>query len=310
MNKFTKTFLIAGGVCLGAGLIITGIAAGLAHKNGVDASNTYEKLTVSVTEDFDNIYVEEVSNDVKFVISDTDTVTIEYWDNSQLTHEVKVDNDTLKVSYKSYSHWYDFIQVGIPGVTTPLKEEEHDTIIYLPEGEYGNLRVDGVSSEVQVPEGYTFNDITVNTVSGDISCSSESTGNVEINTTSGNLNEIYVNGISGKVNTVSGEVRISDSNLSGSLVIDTVSGDITLNNVNTAATSINTTSGDILMNGYSSDNTSIDTTSGDIEASVTGTYHITTDTLSGDVNINCNNTSDGSRFDVNTVSGDVTVREA
>lgn len=310
MNKFTKTVLIAGGVCLGAGLIIVGIAAGLARKNGAEAATTYEKITVSVTEDFENIHIEEVSNDVKIVISDTDAITVEYWDNSKLTHSCKVENDTLHISYKNSNHWYDFISVGIPGITEPANDEPHDTIIYLPEGEYGNFRVDGVSADINVPEGYTFGDITFNTVSGDISCLSESTGDLEVNTTSGCLQEIYVNGISGKINTVSGEVNISDSTLSGSLVIDTVSGDIKFTNVTTAATSINTTSGDIVMNGYSSGNTSIDTTSGDIEASVVGTYNIDFDSVSGDSQISCNNMTDGSRFTVNTVSGDLTVREA
>ena len=307
MNKFTKTVLIAGGVCLGAGLIIVGIATGLARKNGESAADTYEKISVSVTEDFENIHIEEVSHDVKIVISDTDAITVEYWDNSQITHTCKVENDTLHVSYKNSQHWYDFIQVGFTDSGT---DEDHSTVIYLPEGEYGNFRVDGVSADINVPEGYTFGDITFNTVSGDISCLSESTGDLEVNTTSGCLQEIYVNGISGKINTVSGDVNISDSTLSGSLVIDTVSGNIKFTNVTTAATSINTTSGDIVMNGYSSGNTSIDTTSGDIEASVVGTYNIDFDSVSGDSQISCNNMTDGSRFTVNTVSGDLTVREA
>lgn len=310
MNKFTKAFLIAGGICLGAGIIVTGIAFGLAKKNGMGDTGSYEKISTTITDSFENLHIEEVSHDIKFVISEDDSVKVEYWDTENLIHDLKVENDTLTLTYQNSKHWWDWISVGIPGITEPASDTPHDTIIYLPEDEYKNLKIEGVSSNVNIPEGYIFEDITINTVSGEITFKSEATGNVKINTTSGNLNEISINGISATINTVSGDIYISDSELTGSLVIDTTSGGVDLTNITAAATDINTISGDINLVNYASDNTSIDTTSGDIEAIVVGEYNISFDSVSGDQNISCNNISDGSRFAVNTVSGDLNVREA
>lgn len=310
MNKFTKTFLIAGGICLSAGIIVTGIALGMARKSGMADQGSYEKISTTITDNFENIHIEEISHDIKFVISDDDSVKVEYWDNESLIHDLKVEDDTLTLTYKNSKHWWDWINIGIPGITEPVNNTPHDTIIYLPEDEYKDLKISGVSSDVIIPEGFIFEDISIDTVSGEITCQSEAVGNVKVETTSGNLNEISINGISATVNTVSGDVHISNSDLSGSLVINTTSGEVALTDINISAVAINTTSGDINLVNYSSDNTSIDTTSGDIDAIVIGDYNIAFDSVSGDQNISCNNISDGARFTVNTVSGDLTVRAA
>lgn len=310
MNKLTKVLLITAGACIGAGVIITGIAVGLTKKSGKAAANTYEKLSLTITDDIENINISEVSHDIRIEKASDDKITVEYWDNSALVHEVKSDGGTLTVTYKNSKHWYDFIMIGIPGITETSSDENHDTIIYLPEGVYGDLAISAVSSDIDIPDGYTFEDVDFNTVSGEISCASESTGNVNVNTTSGNLNEMYINGISANINTVSGDVFLSESTLSGSVVIDTTSGGVQLTNVSVGACDINTTSGDILMNSYSGDNTTINTTSGDITAVVSGAYHISYDTVSGDANITCDNISDGANFRVDTVSGDLSISEA
>jgi len=310
MNKFTKGLLITAGACLGTGIIITGIAIGLTKKNGQATTDSYEKITVTITDDIENINIEEISHDIKIEKASDDNITVEYWDNSSFIHDVKADGGTLKVTFKNSKHWYDFITIGIPGITKTSSDENHDTIIYLPEGVYGDLAVSAVSSDINIPDGYTFEDVDFNTVSGEISCASESTGNVNVNTTSGNLNEMYINGISAQINTVSGDVFLSESTLSGSVVIDTTSGEVQLTNVTVGACDINTTSGDILLNSYSGSNTTINSTSGDITAIVSGTYHVSYDTLSGDSNITCDNVSDGANFRVDTVSGDLTVSEA
>ena len=309
MNKFTKILLITAGGCIVTGLVITGIAFGLAKKSGKNAANTYEKVSVNITDSIENIDISEVSHDIRIEKSSDDKITVEYWDNDAMTHEVKTDNNTLTITYKNSTHWYDFIQVGFD-FTGSVDEENHDTVIYLPEGVYSDLTINAVSSDINIPDGYTFSDVSFNTVSGEISCASESTGNVKVNTTSGNLNEMYINGISADINTVSGDVTLSESSLSGSVVIDTTSGGITLTNITVGACDINTTSGDIVMNNFSGANTTINTTSGDITAALNGTYNIDYDSVSGDSNITCDNIADGSNFRVETVSGDLTVSAA
>ncbi len=309
MNKFTKILLITAGGCIVTGLVITGIAIGLSKKNGKNGVNTYEKVSVNITDSIENIDISEVSHDIRIEKSSDDKITVEYWDNDAMTHEVKTDNNTLTISYKNSDHWYDYINVGF-NFTESIDETDHDTVIYLPEGVYNDLTINAVSSDISIPDGYTFSDVSFNTVSGEISCASESTGNVKVNTTSGNLNEMYINGISAEINTVSGDVTLSESSLSGSVVIDTTSGKITLTNITVGACDINTTSGDIVMNNYSADRTTVNTTSGDITASVSGTYNIDYESVSGDSNITCDDISDGALFNVETISGDLTVSAA
>lgn len=307
MNKSTKTILITAGICITAGLVISAIAIGLNDKNPSKAA-TYKQMTANITEDFSNLNVTEISNSITILPSSDGNVNIEYWDSDEYEHDIRVEGDTLVIEYKDRGAWYEHINIDFQ--LNKERFEEHDTIIYLPEGEYGNLNIDGVSSDISISDGYSFGNVSINTVSGAINTGDSSlNGSVEINSTSGSVS-IANASESVDINTVSGNVTLNDSSLSSSLKVNTTSGKVTLNNVSASFTSVSTISGNMNFTDFASDDTDVGTTSGSLNATVIGSYHISTDTVSGNMNINCDNMSDGAEFSFSSTSGDLTITQA
>ena len=308
MNKSTKTILITAGICITAGLVISAIAIRLNGKNPAKAA-TYKQMTANITEDFSNLNVTEISNSITILPSSDGNVNIEYWDSDEYEHDIRVEGDTLVIEYKDRGSLYEHINIDIPWLNKG-GFEEHDTIIYLPEGEYGNLDIEGVSSDISISDGYSFGNVSINTVSGAINTGDSSlNGSVEINSTSGSVS-IANASESVDINTVSGNVTLNDSSLSSSLKVNTTSGKVTLNNVSASFTSVNTISGNMNFTDFASDDTDVGTTSGSLNATVIGSYHISTGTVSGNMNINCDNMLDGAEFSFSSTSGDLTITQA
>lgn len=306
MNKVTKVLLITAGSCIVVGLLLGTVAYGAAKKNGFEAfKTTREKVTTDITDSFSNIEVLEVSDDIVIRPSEDGNVKIITWESEDQYHDIKVDDDTLKIEFKEKAglHFGDF-----EFDTNSSNDPEYGmTIIYLPEGEYEDISITATSSEIAVPENYTFNDVTVTSVSGNISCSAVATGLVKMNSTSGEISDLNIDGISANIDTVSGNIGMTSCDVTGSIEINTTSGDINLTDISTSSASINVVSGDITLNNFESGLTDIDSTSGDVTGSLTGSYKISTDTVSGDINVTCNNNTDGAPFNVDTVSGDITL---
>lgn len=122
---------------------------------------------------------------------------------------------------------------------------------------------------------------------------------------SGDIMTDHVN-VTGKVETASGDVLITDTT-GGQLEIETVSGDIGTDKISNEKNTFSTTSGEIALLRMDSDVISCDTTSGDINIDNSETGNIACSSVSGEVVVNLNGNPDDYSYDIETVSGDVTV---
>ncbi len=144
----------------------------------------------------------------------------------------------------------------------------------------GEATISGTSGDIKVV-GFT-GDLNVETTSGDLSFK-DVKGNVDANSTSSDM--------------------LFD-NITGNVVVQSTSGDTEAHFV-TGKTRITKTSGDVRIEAAGSD-VDVNTTSGniDIEQRAGGVF---VSSSSGDVSIHSEMT-DGKRFEVETISGDITLR--
>ena len=315
MLRLTKILLIAGGAIFALGVVVT-VGGALAMRSSMakkaESGNVgFEKKEEVITDDFDSIKICEISHDIKIVESDSDEVKVEYYDSEKYVHDIDVKGDTLTIGVNSYTdgtpwwEWVTFDMDWIYGETTG----DYQLTVYLPEGEYGSLELDNVSSNMIVPEGYTFDDLTVNTTSGDIAAECSVTGSVKISTVSGEVK--LANGTPSDVdiNTTSGNADLNDMTVAGLINISTISGEITLTNVVTDDVDINTTSGEIIFNDLTTGTANIDTTSGDVSGTIAGDHEYDTSTVSGDIDLPSNINGEP-KIDISTVSGDISLKAA
>ena len=308
MNKSTKVILITAGALIGSGLIIGGIgyaASGFSFRQNFE--ETYERKEAVITDDFSSIEIEEISDDVMIVPSEGDEVRVVYYDSNYLVHEVGVAGNTLniKVDDLTGKHWWENVRFSFD--LDGDDDESRKTILYLPAGDYESLTVSAVSSDVSVPQDYSFTAFELNTVSGDLSLLASVNGNITVEGVSSSLRLSCGDCGSIKIDTVSGNVDITDCRADGSITFNTTSGDIILTSSSAVSTEINVISGDITLTDYETGTMGISATSGDISGNLLGDHYFDIDTVSGDITLP-SNIQGAPEVSINTVSGDICLR--
>jgi len=151
---------------------------------------------------------------------------------------------------------------------------------------------------VEVPS--LMNKIQVITVSGDIFLKDLSCEQFELQSTSGEVSLVRLNGQC-FVKTVSGEINCKDMN--NGLSLKTVSGDISTKCCSGDLINVKTVSGDIELSDISARMITFDTLSGDIDYKG-NTENINCTTKSGDIHMDAQNLH---AFKADSVSGDVSL---
>ena len=160
------------------------LASCLVACNIVITDADYKTTNHNQIENFENIYIDTDIADV--IIEKTDgTARVTCFETDKVYHNVKVENGTLKIESVAKHN------VHYVGIVRPLS-----VTIYLPEKEYGNLKIESDTGNVSINNDFTFKTI-------DISCD---TGNVELN------NTVASSSINVEVDT--GDIRLSECDAS------------------------------------------------------------------------------------------------
>ena len=125
---------------------------------------------------------------------------------------------------------------------------EHDTLSIWSTPE--QLNTDGSSEitarvEITVPEGWTLERVSLDTVSGDVTLTEVTADEVSVDTTSGDVTAQRLTAGSIRLETVSGDVNLGCPTAPSEVSLDSVSGDLSLSGPLSPDTRLTTTSGDI-----------------------------------------------------------------
>ncbi len=236
----------------------------------------FEKHTYEITEAFDSINISEIECDVKLLPSPDEKCKIEATESEKIYNEINVTDGTLTVTRHDTRVWYDHI--GIFGF------DDVSLTLYLPLSEYNALTLKTVSGDIELPVGFTFNDIEVISTSGDISICCGVNSELAVNSTSGDVEiegvssgeDISVKTVSGKieienssannltVSSTSGGVYVKDTLAIGDFYAKTVSGRIKLERFDAASLEVKSTSGSVYCGLLSAKNVTAKSTSGSI----------------------------------------------
>lgn len=283
----------------------------------MDTEST-EKKSYSISEDFNSINIRGAEADVKFVYSNSKECRVEVSERKSITHTVEVENGVLNITRKDNRRWYEHISFGFF-----WSWKNVSITLYLPETSYNELDIVSLSGDVRIPSGFEFKDTMIQNTSGDIVFESKSTENLELKSVSG---EIFINSQDCReiiLASTSGDLKISDCKIKGSLKLNTVSGDIEVKNIkgdelSAASTSgevdiedsvfsgnleLKTTSGDIQINSSDAKTLNIKSTSGDVKGNLLSDKMFVTHSTSGNIRVPESHSDD--RCEIKTTSGDI-----
>ena len=154
---------------------------------------------------------------------------------------------------------------------------------------------------INIPSSYD-KEININTTSGDTKGINLINANLNINSVSGDIEISNIN--KSVINTTSGDVNI---NKTTDTTIKTVSGDIEIQSI-TEKLDIKTTSGDVEIDNITLiENSKIKTTSGDVEIDKINNIYIDATTTSGKVDLKNNDRKADYELKIKTTSGDISV---
>ena len=298
MSRTKKIWIIVAVSCIALGLILAGAAFANMNFNFSKLNNIeLQTKTYDIDENFSNINISAAECTVRFYASDDGICRVECIEDTKVTHNVSVDNDTLTITRTDNRKWYEHFGFfwGEMGIT-----------VYLPEKVYRQLSVLSVSGDVFIPKDFTFDEAELFTTSGDILFEDKAKKGLKAKTVSGDLRVCNINGRAVEVNSTSGDIMVSALRIEA-LNVESTSGDVRISEaVVNGKISIETVSGDLQLDSCDAENLWLKSVSGDISGTLLSEKHFTTHTTSGDVHVS-DSASAAQTCEVTTTSGDVSI---
>lgn len=269
-----------------------------------------------INEKFTNIEVNIDTADIIFLPSDNDKCRVVCYEKMNFKHTVKVENDSLVINSTDEGRWIDHIgfNFSAPKIT-----------VYMPEGEYGALKIESSTSDISLPKDFKLNNIDISLTTGDVECYASATNAIKIKTSTGNIGIRDTSSASLDLTVSTGKVRASRIECAGDLSLTVTTGESYLSDIKcknlttegntgdisltevivTEKLSIKRTTGDVEFDDLDAGEISINTSTGDVEGTLLSEKIFITKTSTGEIDVP--RTTSGGICEITTSTGDIEV---
>ena len=261
-------------IIVGSALLLTGgIVLAIGVTNSVKASNYVEK-EYEVTDAFTNIDINFDITDVKLIKSEDGKTKIAVKETEKERHEYTVSDNTLSIKFVDERKWSEKM----------FSWEQLKVTVYLPAGNYGDLKIDTDTGDVEIPGDFTFNSVNYTGHTGDFTMSSNVAGLLKTKITTGDIsfanftaNEIDINGGTGKISLEN--VKVTEK-----IFTKNSTGNVKLNNVQSKKLESHTSTGNVtLTNTVMSEQIWVETSTGNVKFVDSDALDIHVETSTGNV---------------------------
>ncbi len=228
---FVATILIV----IGAAFMLTAFGFMGFDTNELSTANVATK-NYDIGEKFDSIKIEDSDCNVQIADSTNGKCSVVFHGNDKMEIVPKVEDGVLNLEMNENRGWYKFIG---------LDYAKNDLLVYLPSDEYKDLKIKSNSTDIFVDESSSFQNVNLETTSGDLRVTGKVTNVLEVKTASGVVN--LDNAVAGKIKTetTSGDINCNKVIATGDLDLESKSGDVSLIECDGKTIEISTTSGDV-----------------------------------------------------------------
>lgn len=262
MKKTNKIWLVlAIALIVGGGILFVGSIYSLDFDLTKLSTQTYETNVYEISDDFENITIDVSATEVVFAPSDDGTCKVTCIDEEKLKHTAIVGDGTLKISVTDTRKWYDHIGVFF---------ERKELTVYLPKEEYKLLSVTTSTGNVEIPEQFVFENITITGSTADVKCAAQVVDSVQMKTSTGN---------------------------------------ITLSGVDCKKIMIKTSTGYVCFEGCDADNISVKTSTGNVTGTLLSEKIFVTETSTGNVRVPKSTTGGTCEITTSTGNIEIEIRQ-
>ena len=300
------------------GCVIFAVAFAANDFNFVRLFNVeYQTNTYEIDESFDDIVVDIDTADVKFIPSNDGKCKVVCYENPDVTHSVTVEEGALNIKLLDTRRWYEKIGVNIGN---------YSISVYLPQSEYKHLKLNNSTGDVDLPDAFSFETVSIKVTTGDVACKASCNQTLKIESGTGNINvegsranELTLSVSTGEIaaknitcgGTIGVYVSTGKSELKNikckKLITDGTTGDISMFNVIADESfSITRGTGEVLLSDCDAGEISVKTTTGDVKGSICSSKIFIVTTSTGKINVPESTT--GGKCKISTSTGDVSIK--
>ncbi|MBE6597267.1 MAG: DUF4097 domain-containing protein [Ruminococcaceae bacterium] len=317
MKKSVMIALIVAASLMLLGCIVLGGA--MAMMNFDLSSLTVKKYltnTYEITDEVFSIAVDTNTADITFIPKDGSGISVVCVEEKNLTHTVTTADKQLTIKLNDTRKWYEHIS---------LYSKKTSLTVYLPRGEYGDLRVSSDTGDLSVPKDFKFGSIEVTQSTGDINIGASVSENIKIKASTG---DILLEGISARsleLSTSTGDITLRDSVCEGDVSISVSTGKTRLFNVKcgelrsvgdtgdinlgcvivSGRLSVERSTGDVSLEGSDAAELFILTDTGDVSGNLLSDKIFITRTDTGRISVPSSAT--GGKCEITTDTGDIRI---
>ena len=294
-----RGYVMTAALLIVIGIVLFGIAFAA---SGFDFSKAdgakYVNRTYTAEGSFTAIDIQEGTADIWFMPSENGEMRVECTEHEETSHEVCVENGTLKIIFKDERPWYKRM--------TLFSFRHGNVTVYLPLESYETLSVLATTGDVTVTWPFSFGDMRIKTTTGDIFADGIKADSMSLTVTTGSVeckkldcaDKLYVHVTTGKISltdvtggeikceSTTGRINLKNALASGRLDIETTTGSVLLEDCDAAQIAVKTTTGSITGTLKSEKVFSAKTSTGKID--VPGTLsggECTLKTTTGDISV-------------------------
>ncbi len=281
----------------------------------------YKVMVYDVDYDFNDIYIDETSLDIKFDLTSEEKPYVRVMAQENIRHQVYVENEKLIIKRADNTSINSVWGINIAKQTPCLT-------VYLPKKNFENLTINSTSGDIFIYENknFSFKNCEISANSSDVDVLGCITDSLTVNNTSGKIDVGFglIKNVSLSSN--SGDVYLQKLKDSHNIDIKTTSGDTNISLVqcdnlsvesnsgeqeclNTEVANLSemhSTSGDITLEAFDSGESNLWSTSGSIYGEFLTSKNFITDSASGTIKAPIGGT--GGNCLVRTNSGDITLK--
>lgn len=243
--------------------------------SGITNTQSFETNQHAISQKFHNIYIEADTANISFVLSNTESSTIECYEDSKEKHTVTVENDTLVIRTINNKAWYDYIGIHFDSPKITLT---------LPQSAYASLCVEGSTAAIKIPEAFHFEDAQISLSTGDVRFSAAIEEALKIKTSTGKICVENTSAGSLDLGASTGSITVSDVVCRGDAAMAVSTGRTTLSNLQCQNLTSTGDTGDLsLQNVIAADKFHIERDTGDVKFESADAAEIFVKTDTGDV---------------------------
>jgi len=247
MNKIIIWSVIAFFLVLVVGIIFSSLMT----------TNKLETNKQEISNNFGDIKIITDTADIVFVTSEKSNSLVVCDEQKNVNHLVKVKDNTLLIKVDDNRKWYEHIGINFntPKIT-----------IYLPRNEYGKLSIKSSTGDINIPKNFKFKSIDILEDTGNIVNYASVYENIKINTSTGDIHTENISANKIELSTSTGKVDVTGVKCSENIKINVSTGNVNIVDTNCKNLLSKGSTGNIsLKNVIAIEKFSIERSTGDVK---------------------------------------------